>query len=100
MAGREFTIQNELTPLKVELNNLSFLGGRAHLTEAEVKESQTIASVGIHVKTAITRIKKFKVSNQYSLDIAWFCELNLDCFVHIVHFLTTFNTEKLGKSKN
>ena len=48
MAGREFTIQNELTPLKVELNNPSFLGGKAHLTEAEVKESQTIASVGIH----------------------------------------------------
>ena len=69
MAGGEFTIQNELTPLKVELNNLSFLGGRAHLTEAEVKESQTIASVGIHVKTAITRIKKFKVSNHIPLTL-------------------------------
>ena len=32
MADRGFTIQNELAPLDVELNILSFLGGRAQLT--------------------------------------------------------------------
>ena len=32
MAERGFTIQNELAPLDVELNILSFLGGRAQLT--------------------------------------------------------------------
>ena len=42
MAGRDFTIQNELPPLNVELNIPSFLGGRVELTEVEVKESQTI----------------------------------------------------------
>ena len=32
-----FTIQNELAPLNFELNIRLFLGGRAQLTEAEVK---------------------------------------------------------------
>lgn len=70
MAGREFTIQNELTPLKVELNNLSFLGGRAHWTEAEVKESQTTVSVRIQVEIlAITRIKQSKAMNHIPLTL-------------------------------
>ena len=50
MADRSFTIQNEQAPLNVELNNPSFVGGRAQLTEAEVNKSQTIASVRIHVE--------------------------------------------------
>ena len=69
MADRGFTIQNELAPLSVELNIPSFLGGRAQLTEAEVKETQTIASVRIHVERAITRIKKFKVLNDIPLTL-------------------------------
>ena len=43
MADRGFTIQNELASLNVELYIPSFLDGRAQLTEAEVKESQTIS---------------------------------------------------------
>ena len=39
----------------------SFLRGRAQLTAAEVRESQTIASVRIHVERAIQRGKIFKV---------------------------------------
>ena len=66
MADRGFTIQNKLAPLNDELNISSFLGGRAQLTEAEVKESQTIASVRIQPK-AITRIKKFKDLNHIPL---------------------------------
>ena len=45
MADRGFTIQNEIAPLNAELNIPSFLGSRAQLTEAEVKEIQTVASV-------------------------------------------------------
>ena len=60
MADRGFTIESDLK-LKVDLNIPSFLGRRAQLTSAEVKESQTIVSVRIHVERAIQRVKKFKV---------------------------------------
>ena len=69
MADRGFTIQNEPAPLNAELNIPSFPGGRAQLTEAEVKESQTIASVRIHVERAITRIEKFKALNHIPLTL-------------------------------
>ena len=69
MADRGLTIQNELAPLSIELNIPSFLSGRAQLTEAEVKESQTIASVRIRVGRAIIRIKKFKPLNYIPLTL-------------------------------
>ena len=47
----------------LKLNIPSLLGSRAQSTEAEVKESQTIALVWIHVERAITRIKKSKALN-------------------------------------
>ena len=40
----------------------AFLGGRKQLTQVEVKESQTIASVRIHVERAIQRVKKFHLN--------------------------------------
>ena len=61
MADRGFTIDEELKQLKVDLNIPAFLGGRSQLTKTEVKESQTIASVRIHVERAISRIKKFRI---------------------------------------
>lgn len=61
MADRGFTIENELSNIGVRLNIPAFLGGRDHLTKAEVKESQTIAAVRIHIERAIQRIKKFKI---------------------------------------
>ena len=44
MAERGFTIKSDLKELNVDLNIPSFLDGRAQLTAAEVKESQTIPS--------------------------------------------------------
>ena len=61
MADRGFTIESDLKELNVDLNIPSFLGGRAQLTTAEVKESQTIVSVRIYVERAIQRVKKLKV---------------------------------------
>ena len=61
MADRGFTIESDLKELKVNLNIPSCLGGRAQLTAAEVKESQTIVSERIHVERTIQRVKKFKV---------------------------------------
>ena len=60
MADRGFTIAEDLKKLKVDLNIPAFLSGRDQLTKAEVKESQSIASVRIHIERAIRRIKNFK----------------------------------------
>ena len=49
MADRGFTIHEELKQLKVNLSIPAFLGGRSQLTKAEVKASQTITLVRIHV---------------------------------------------------
>ena len=72
MADRGFTIQKELAPVNVKLNIPSFLGGRAQLIEAEIKECQTLPSVRIHVERAITRIKKFKALNQVPVSLHGF----------------------------
>ena len=61
MADRGFVIYDELKGLGVVLNIPCFLAGRDQLTAAEVKESQSIASVRIHVERAIQRVKKFSV---------------------------------------
>ena len=53
MANRGFVICDELKELGVVLNIPCFLAGRDQLTAAEVKESQSIASVRIHVERAI-----------------------------------------------
>ena len=60
MADRGFTIAEDLKPLNVSLNIPAFLSGRDQLTEKEALESQTVASVRIHVERAIQRMKKFK----------------------------------------
>ena len=59
MADRGFVIYDELKELGVVLNMLCFLAGRDQLTAAGIKESQSIASVSIHVERAIQRVKKF-----------------------------------------
>ena len=53
MADRGFTIHDELARVGVSLNIPAFLGGRDYLTKGEVKASQTITSVRIHVERAI-----------------------------------------------
>ena len=50
MADMEFTIHDELARVGVSLNIPAFLGGRDYLTGADVKSSQTIASVRITLK--------------------------------------------------
>ena len=61
MADRGFTIEEELNELNVKLNIPCFLSGRDQFTVAEVKESQAIASVRIHVERAIQRIKRYRI---------------------------------------
>ena len=61
MADRGVTVHDELDRVGVSLNIPPFLGGRDYLTKAEVKASQTIASVCIHVERAIQRIKTYSI---------------------------------------
>lgn len=61
MADRGFLISDDLKPFGVSLNIPAFLKGRDQLSEGEVKGSQTIASVRIHVERAIQRVKKFQI---------------------------------------
>ena len=60
MVGRGFTVENVLKPLGVSLNIPAFLHGREQLTNEEVTESQTMASVRIHIEQVIQEIKKFR----------------------------------------
>ena len=53
MADKGFTIANDLKTFDVKPNIPAFLSGRDQLTKTEVKESQSIASVRIHVERAI-----------------------------------------------
>ena len=61
MADWQFVIYNELKELGVVLNISCLLAGRDQLIVAEVKESQSIVSVRIHVERVIQRVKKFRV---------------------------------------
>ena len=72
MADRGFTIHDEIACVGVSLNITAFLGGRDYLTKAEVKASQTIASVRIHVERAIQRIKTYSIiRNEIPLTLHW-----------------------------
>ena len=100
MADKGFTVQKELGPLNAKLNIPSLSGGRAQLTEAEVKESQTIASVQIHVERTITKIKKFKALNLFP---SYYMALSIKFglfHAYNMNFPNNFNREKPGKLKN
>ena len=75
MAGRSFTIDEELKQLKVNLNIPALLGGRSQLTKPEVKESQTIASLRIHVERAIGRIRKSRIIRN-EVPLTFRCSIN------------------------
>ncbi|XP_065667903.1 uncharacterized protein LOC136088155 [Hydra vulgaris] len=68
MADRGFTISDHLNTINVKLNIPSFLNGQLQLSKEDVTESQTIASLRIHVECAIRRIKVFR---QLSNEIPW-----------------------------
>ena len=71
MADREFTIAGELKILNAVLNIPACMVGIAawdQLTKAEVKKSQAITSVHIHVGRAVGRIKTLRlIRNQWTV---------------------------------
>ena len=58
MADRSFDIQNIVAAKKIKLNILPFMRGKEQLYLEEEFKTRSIASVRIHVKTAIERIKE------------------------------------------
>ena len=57
MADRGFTVKEALAKLGVELNLPPFMEGRTQLPAYEMKRGRSIASLHIHVKRAIGRMK-------------------------------------------
>ena len=57
MADRVFDIQNIVAAKKIKLNIPPFMRGKEQLSLEEEFETRSIASVRIHVETAIERIK-------------------------------------------
>ena len=57
MADKGFTVE-DLLPLGVSLNIPPFLGNKGQMSPEEVVETQSIASLRIHVERGINKIKK------------------------------------------
>jgi len=61
MADRGFVINYLLEPLGCTFNIPPFLSNQGQFSENQVKETQEIANLRIHVKRTISRIKTFKI---------------------------------------
>jgi len=61
MADRGFVINDLLEPLGCTLNIPPFLNNQGQFSVNQVKETQEIANLRIHVERAISRIKTFKI---------------------------------------
>ena len=62
MADRGFEIQDLLVKFNILLNIPPFLGSQSHLSEKDVKTTQKIARLRIHVERAIGQVKsRFRV---------------------------------------
>ena len=60
MADKGFTVE-DLLPLGVSLNIPPFLGNKGQMSPEEVVETQSIASLHIHVERGINKIKNFHI---------------------------------------
>ena len=62
MANKGFTVEH-FFPLGVSLNIPPFLGNKGQMSPEEVVETQSIASLRIHVERWINKIKNFHIWN-------------------------------------
>lgn len=60
MADKEFNVE-DLLPLGVSLNTPAFLRNKGQMSPEEVVETQSIASLRIHVERGINKIKNFHI---------------------------------------
>ena len=68
MGNSAFTIDDKLARIGVSLNIQAFLGGRDYLCKAEVKASQTIASVRIQVER---EFRESKLTASFEMKYHW-----------------------------
>ena len=61
MADKGFNIKDLLEPIGVTLNIPPFLSNKGQFDGGNVENTQSIASVRIHVERAISRIKMYKI---------------------------------------
>ena len=61
IADRGFTIKDQLNKIGIVLNIPPFLEGQTQLSSDKVKTGHSIASLRIHVKRVIGRIKRFSI---------------------------------------
>ena len=60
MANRGFTLKDMLSQIGVSLNISPFMEGRQQLNGSEVQEGRQIASLRVHVESAIGQMKTFE----------------------------------------
>ena len=71
MADKGFNIKDLLEPIGVTLNLPPFLSDKAQFNEEEVENTQSVASIRIHVERAISKIKMYKIiTNVVPLSLA------------------------------
>ena len=71
MADKGINIKDLLEPIEVTLNIPPFLSDKAQFNEEEVENTQSVASVRIHVERATSRIKMYKIiTNVVPLSLA------------------------------
>ena len=61
MGDKGFNFTDLLEPIEVTLDMPPFLSDKAQFNEEEVENTQSVASVCIHVERAISRIKMYKI---------------------------------------
>ena len=76
-------IKDLLEPIGVTLNIPLFLSDKAQINEEEVENTQSVASVRIHVETAISRIKMYKITT-LALVSGRSVKSDLDSLLHAV----------------
>ena len=76
-------IKDLLEPIGVTLNIPPFLSDKAQINEEEVENTQSVASVRIHVETAISRIKMYKITT-LALVSGRSVKSDLDSLLHAV----------------
>lgn len=98
MADKEFNIKDQLDPIEVTLNIPPFLSDKGQFDEEEVENTQSVASVRIHVERVISRIKMYKIiTNVVPLPLAGVLIIFGQCVACYYYFSPQLSTRIMKK---